>query len=258
MQEATWSDTKRSERITTLPGEPITEDEILMALEEKNTVRLRELAQRTLGDAYFQILDEQRGQMRLHIWVRKDIVQDIEDIRLSGANTGIGNMLANKGGIVATMYYKATRITFLAAHLAAHEGRTYYKARCDNIRTILKEAKTFGLSKKLDPSMYSHHMFVLGDLNFRTNFGEEKKHEENLERALTLIEDRNYTKLYEYDELQKGLVEGDLLMDFETLPCLFPPTFKVEREPGFIYKEQRTQATLTASSTSHRKDFLRT
>jgi hypothetical protein len=26
----------------------------------------------------------------------------------------------------------------------------------------------------------------------------------------------------------------------KTLPCLFPPTFKVQRKPGFVYKNQRT------------------
>jgi len=30
------------------------------------------------------------------------------------------------------------------------------------------------------------------------------------------------------------------LYGFQTLPCHFPPTFKMERRPGYTYKENRT------------------
>lgn len=240
MQEATWTDSKSSGRFRARKGEEITEEEILNALEAKNTARLREMLQETLGDDYHQVTDEQRGQMRLHLWARRGIVRDITRIRVSGANTGIGNMLANKGGIVATLYYKNTRISFLSAHLAAHEGESYYKTRCENIRSILREAKTFSLSKKFDETMTAHHMFILGDLNFRTKFGAESKLEDNVKRALDLIEAKDYETLYEFDELHEGIAEGDLLVNFEALPCNFPPTFKVERDVDLVYKEQRT------------------
>ncbi len=239
MQEATWTDSTRR-RAVRVEGQQLTEDEILNALEAKNTAILRELLQETLGDGYCQVADEQRGQMRLHLWAKRSIMKDIADIRVSGANTGIGNMLANKGGIIAALYYRNTRISFLTAHLAAHEGSSYYKTRCDNMKSILREAKTFGMSKKFDDSMTSHHMFVFGDLNFRTAFRSESKHEDNVYRASQLIVAKDFESLYLFDELHEGLAEGDLLVDFETLPCNFPPTFKVERSPGFVYKEQRT------------------
>jgi hypothetical protein len=58
--------------------------------------------------------------------------------------------------------------------------------------------------------------------------------------ALELVEKKGYAGLYQFDELHKGIMNGDLLHGFETLPCLFPPSFKVQREPGFVYKQQRT------------------
>lgn len=67
--------------------------------------------------------------MRLWIWASNDVVDKITDVKVSGANTGIGNVMANKGGIVITVTYKTTRISFLSAHLAAHEGDVYYKVR---------------------------------------------------------------------------------------------------------------------------------
>lgn len=237
MQEATWKDTiKRSAS----SREDLTEEEVLNAMEEKNTAELREMVQEILGDAYTMMADERRGQMRMQIWASIRVADSISGIRINGANTGIGNVLANKGGIVTSFQYKKTRLSFLTAHLAAHEGESYFKARCENVRTILREAKTSTLNKNLDIATSSHHVFVFGDLNFRTKFGDEKQHDDNVKRALNMIENKDFSSLYKFDELQAALAAGDLLVNFNTLPCNFPPTFKVHREPGVLYTLQRT------------------
>jgi hypothetical protein len=239
MQEATWKPKiYKHQSVQQIRGDVISEDEVLNALEAHDTAALREMIQDILGKGYIKVAEQQRGQMRLHIWALDTVLEDITDIKISGANTGIGNVMSNKGGIVVTLNYKKTRITFLSAHLEAHEGESYYQARCDNIRNILREAKTFGTSKKFDVATSSHHMFVLGDLNFRTKFGGE--HEDNVQRALELIKAEDYESLYKFDELHQGIEDGDLLVGFETLPCHFPPTFKVERQAGFVYMDQRT------------------
>ena len=88
----------------------------------------------------------------------------------------------NVGGMVYRVRRKnfdnfpKTRLSFVTAHLAAHEGDSYYKMRCENIRSILREAKTFDLQSpaKLDVTLSSHHSFFLGDLNFRTRFDNGK------------------------------------------------------------------------------------
>jgi hypothetical protein len=240
MQESTWK--TNSDVLEDGKGRDadISEEDILRAMEAHDTATLRQKVRDILGEAYFQVAEESRGQMRLHVWAAEWVIDDINDIKITGANTGVGNVLANKGGIVLTLEYKKTKLSFLSAHLAAHEGQSYYKNRCKNVRSILREAKTSTLSSKLDISMSSDHVFVMGDLNFRTNFGVDGEHEENVQRALDLIEAKDYATLYSHDELQTGVEAGDLLVDFKTLPCLFPPTFKVEREPGFVYKRQRT------------------
>ncbi len=236
MQEATWAATTSTKESK---SKEITEEEVLNALEEANTIQLREMIQETLGDDYFQIADERRGQMRLHLWAKRQVAKSVIDVKISGANTGIGNVLANKGGIVATVQFRKTRITFVTAHLAAHEGDSYYKMRCDNIRSILREAKTFDLFNKFDVSTSSHHTFFLGDLNFRSRFADDKSHEEHVALAKELIESQDLPTLYALDELQQGLQKHDFLVGFNSLPCLFQPTFKVERQPGFAYKGQR-------------------
>jgi len=244
MQESTWKGHKDAPKVQKeqKPDENkvISEEEILRAMEAHDTAALRQKVRDVLGEAYFQVAEEARGQMRLHVWAAEWVIDDINDIKITGANTGVGNVLANKGGIVLSLSYMQTTISFVSAHLAAHEGEQYYKTRCRNVRSIFKEGKTSTLSSKLDVSLSSDHMFVIGDLNFRTKFSPEGEHDENVERALELVKNKDYATLYSYDELCQGIESGDLLVDFKTLPCDFPPTFKVEREAGFVYKKQRT------------------
>eukprot|EP00934_Nitzschia_sp_Nitz4_P001250 Nitzschia sp. Nitz4//scaffold195_size40117//9703//13668//NITZ4_007574-RA/size40117-processed-gene-0.24-mRNA-1//-1//CDS//3329540359//1250//frame0 len=237
MQEATWKAVGSTRDIN---GSALTGKEVLNAMDDMSTAELRDLVQEILGDAYVQIVDEQRGQMRLHLWALARVANSITNISISGSNTGIGNVLANKGGIVTTFRYKETKLSFLSAHLAAHEGKMYYRARCENLRTIFREAVTSNTSTKLDVANSSHHLFVLGDLNFRTCFKDEDNVEDSVKRAIALVEAKEFATLYGFDELQEGISNGDLLASFTTLPCKFPPTFKVERKPGTAYKTQRT------------------
>ena len=58
-----------------------------------------------------QVLEELRGQMRLLVWASRSVVDQIGEVKVSGANTGIGNVLANKGAIVATIECKKTIIS---------------------------------------------------------------------------------------------------------------------------------------------------
>jgi len=157
MQESTWKES--GPKATTKKA--LSEDEILNAMEEHHTATLREMMQDILGEGYCSVAEEQRGQMRLYIFAANEIVEEINEVRISGANTGIGNVMANKGGIVISFTYQMTRLSFLNAHLAAHEGATYYANRCSNIRTIISESQTYDLSGKLDAAISSHHMFVM-------------------------------------------------------------------------------------------------
>eukprot|EP00980_Cylindrotheca_fusiformis_P001804 scaffold408_cov71-Cylindrotheca_fusiformis.AAC.5 len=219
------------------------EDNYLAAIEGAETVALRKMIKQILGDRYTNIAQEQRGQMRQTIWARTDVSPFIKDLKVTGANTGVGNLLANKGGIVISMNYLNTRMTFLSAHLAAHEGENYYKARCQNVYDILQASRTFKISQKMmmDVAVCSHHIFVCGDLNFRTKFdGENNNHKQNVARAKEIVKSEDWRTLYSFDELHKGIANGDLLVEFETLPCNFHPTFKVHRTEGFEYKDQRT------------------
>mmetsp|Transcript_23895 Transcript_23895/g.29077 ORF Transcript_23895/g.29077 Transcript_23895/m.29077 type:complete len:659 (+) Transcript_23895:37-2013(+) len=194
----------------------------------------------------------QRGQIRLMILVRKELIDEVSEIESKAENTGLGSVLANKGGIAVNVTIRNTRICFITAHLAAHEGPQHYKDRCEDLEEILSGARLGPHPRRYDVSVRSHHCFVFGDLNFRVqlpqnesasslsaSITDETKHKEQHDRALALIEEKNWVALNDADELAVGIKKGDCLADFKTLPCNFPPTFKVLRNEDLEYNTKR-------------------
>jgi hypothetical protein len=179
-------------------------------------------------------------------------------------NTGIGRVYSNKGGIVVQFTIRQTRLAFLSAHLAAHEGDAHYATRNMDVKEILRGCKPSSkavpahMAGIYDASLACHHMFVMGDLNYRTRVpasiaavigdisssataAEKKKaeHAAAVQRIIDMIQAIDFVTLYSYDELSAGIRNKDVLCNFQTLPCHFHPTFKMLRAEGFQYKQQR-------------------
>ncbi|KAL3781536.1 hypothetical protein ACHAW5_005433 [Stephanodiscus triporus] len=252
--------------------------------------------------SYGIVTSNLRGQMRLIVLALKGLAEEISNVYVNAENTGIGNVLANKGGIIATFDVRGTRLSFMTAHLEAHEGETHYRNRNKNIAHILNGAKTDPNYSLQDATIISHHMFICGDLNYRTNFGdssvpkssgggnipnlnqltpnlkqftkkimrasamvdgpvcdvsdppsppnddgvEDKPSDDpaangsHFDRAKALVDAEDWNSLNEGDELTMALRKKECLVGFTTLPCNFPPTFKVARVEGYQYNEKRT------------------
>lgn len=176
--------------------------------------------------------------MRLEVYVHKSQL-NVEVLKVDGQNTGRAG-LANKGGIVAEILINGkTKISFLTAHLEAHEGNTKYQIRCKSIADILDGTKSH---KELpDISCTSHFSFVMGDLNFRSELPncDTIDEEEHKNIVNEYVRTKNWDKLNEIDELGRALRNKDCLVGFQTLFCNFPPTFKVHREHGYEYNDKR-------------------
>mmetsp|Transcript_6466 Transcript_6466/g.14595 ORF Transcript_6466/g.14595 Transcript_6466/m.14595 type:complete len:702 (-) Transcript_6466:819-2924(-) len=253
--------------------------------------------------SYGMVTSKLRGEMRLIVLALKDLTNEISDVYIAGENTGIGSVLANKGGIIATFDLRGTRLSFMTCHLEAHEGATHYTNRNKNLAEIFAGAKTDPNYNLHDATIISHHMFVCGDLNYRIKFGEsgptarKKSVKRNLKvkangvfskpmtsdlssrppplldesdieekplieektskeppspssanlangshfaRAKALVEAEDWKTLNDGDELAMALKKKECLAGFTTLPCNFPPTFKVARGEGYQYNEKRT------------------
>jgi hypothetical protein len=54
-----------------------------------------------------------------------------------------------------------------------------------------------------------------------------------------MVENKDWDGLNRIDELQRALTNKECLVGYKTLPCNFPPTFKVERKAGYEYIDKR-------------------
>lgn len=249
--------------------------------------------------------------MRLFILARSNLAESISEVYVAAENTGIGSIMANKGGIIVTLTLgNMTRLSFMTCHLEAHEGISHYTNRNKNLSEILQGAKTDPIFNMQDATIISHHMFVCGDLNYRIKFSEydakkkkkgiteklikkmstrgsgvsltgagggddeaEEKEEEGVggdtptktgvgeeyesaaaggekkdepangshfDQAKALVEAEDWKALNGGDELAVALKQKECLVGFSTLPCHWPPTFKVARGEGYQYNEKRT------------------
>ena len=86
--------------------------------------------QAALGDGYKPIGEDQGGQklhftlfqMRLFVFCKEELSPHMTNIQHTAVATGIGGVVANKGGIVAQFEYRGEPICFICTHLAAHQG----------------------------------------------------------------------------------------------------------------------------------------
>eukprot|EP00978_Attheya_sp_CCMP212_P014424 scaffold36747_cov46-Attheya_sp.AAC.2 len=180
---------------------------------------------------YKTVVNYQRGEMRLVVLVKHNV--PVDHVTVVAENTGLASVLANKGGIVATLTIQQTRLSFLSCHLEAHEGAGHYAGRISNLAEILHGTRP---SVFCDASLTSHYMFVNGDLNFRSRIEESSRDEINAS-----IDTQDWAALHAMDELSDALKNGDCLYGFqEPIPPNFPPTFKVERHAGYNYLQNRT------------------
>lgn len=155
---------------------------------------------------------------------------------------------------------KVSRLGFITCHLEAHEGLDKYERRCESLTEIMAVRNSAPF-----PWMSSLPCFVLGDLNFRTRHQGHIHCKDQREDVIKLVEAKKWEALNKADELRLALDQHKCLAGFETLDCHFPPSFKVERGPGFVYKENRTpklhrshSVEKWASTTIHNIAILRT
>mmetsp|Transcript_14644 Transcript_14644/g.55362 ORF Transcript_14644/g.55362 Transcript_14644/m.55362 type:complete len:816 (-) Transcript_14644:342-2789(-) len=119
------------------------------------------------GHPYVLLATRRAGQMRLYIFARPAVVEMTREVETHSENTGIGGVLANKGGQMVKLRIRGTTLCFVSSHLAAHEGPVYAKARNANVMEILNGCRLGQTS--LDATNQFTHVFWMGDLNYRVS-----------------------------------------------------------------------------------------
>ena len=124
------------------------------------------------GNHGFAIHEEKRQvmqftlmQMRILIMARQEIVPYTSNWQLNCQATGIGGVVANKGGIVAKFDYRGDSLAFVCTHLAAHQGEKHRLQRNEMARTVQETARVG--NTRIDVGTQCEHVFWAGDLNYR-------------------------------------------------------------------------------------------
>ena len=101
----------------------------------------------------------------LIVFAKRSLAKKITEVETAMEATGILHVVGNKGGLVVRFKCLDSTFAFVSCHLAAHEGEKYRQARNDNCYEVLEGAR-IGL-ESLDIVPQTHHVFWMGDLNYR-------------------------------------------------------------------------------------------
>lgn len=157
-QEATWSEKKEDGAADDVPDSKPGSDPFLSLLMDF-----------MLPKGYSLLTSRTLGQMRIAAFLRSD-VKDVEVTNEEGEATGLVGLWPNKGTLILALRISGYPVSFLSSHLAAHEGHV------EDRRADFRESVR-GLSEKVgfDFLHESGAVFWAGDLNYRLEYGEEKK-----------------------------------------------------------------------------------
>lgn len=156
-------------------------------------------------------------QMRLTVYAPlRHIAGDmarISDVDMRKSRTGIGGVVANKGGLVCKLNFAGTTLCFVSSHLAAHSHKL--KQRNDNCQEILRETGRLA-ANHLDAASQFDHVFWLGDLNYRIDLNSkakeegrpEKSHDAHMAEVQGLVAKGNYEELVKWDQLKIAQNDG--------------------------------------------------
>lgn len=104
-------------------------DAVTMPKKLKGMSHFMQLCQLHLGEAYTALGLRELGEMKLAIFVHDGTAPYVRGVRQSVERTGLGGVVANKGGIVVALDIGNIQLAFASCHLAAHEVGCRLRAR---------------------------------------------------------------------------------------------------------------------------------
>lgn len=177
-------------------------------------------------DRYLPLWSWQMGGLAIMLFIKETQIGNITNLEGSVKKTGLGGMSANKGGIAISFNYSNTLICFVCSHLAA--GLNNVDERHQNYKAIAKGIR-FSKHKKIR----DHDAVIwMGDFNYRIAL--------QIEQVKALIERKNYQKLFEYDQLNKQMADGETFPFYGEMEITFAPTYKFDNNSN-VYDTSEKQ-----------------
>lgn len=148
--------------------------------------------------------------------------------------TGLGGVVANKGGMVVSFKVGDTSLAFVNCHLAAHQGeaatrnanvKTIMEGTCSDAFAYLRDAQA-----GLDVDQAHDHVFWMGDMNYRVDWAHNDNNLDptsaSFANYMKIVYSGDFSALLKKDQLIKGRGNKEVLDQFQEGPITFPPTFK--------------------------------
>lgn len=183
--------------------------------------------------------ERQRGQSRyclvaskqmvgifLTVWVRSDLRDDIQNMKVSCVGRGLMGYLGNKGSISISMSLHQTSFCFVCSHLTSGQKEGDELRRNSDVMEILRKTRfprVHGMGDEKSPQTIMEHDRViwLGDLNYRIAL--------SYRSARALVEMRNWKALLENDQLRIEQRQGRVFEGWNEGRIYFPPTYKYSK-----------------------------
>lgn len=198
------------------------------------------------GDAYMLLHMNSQGPLHLVLFMRPLIASRVSNVVWDNVPTGkelMGKKLNNKGGLgCGFLYNSSSRICFIGCHLNARAERVAKRAK--DFDSIYSE---MNLEQPTQLAHHYHHVFWLGDLNYRLDlsptFPMNSRAEFEAVRKLVKMED--WDELIAHDQLKHQIQEEKAFWRFQEGKIAFPPTYRMVSKQKLEYgikSETRFQA----------------
>jgi len=192
---------------------------------------------------YKLIAKEKLEQIKMHCYVRQELIDEIHHVSTGTEATGIGGVYGNKGGTAVAFYLGTMSFCFINSHMAAHQDKT--AQRNSDFKNIVKGLRHLG-GDYVDALHQFHHVFWMGDLNYRLDYGDQgdKKtpDKDQFDDMVQMIDDGKYEEMFQYDQLAREMNSCRVFFGFQEGVYDFKPTFKRLRGPEEGYTQQRSPA----------------
>ncbi|XWS65417.1 hypothetical protein CRYUN_Cryun05aG0111100 [Craigia yunnanensis] len=172
---------------------------------------------------YSLIASKQMVGIFLTVWMRKELVQRINHLRISCVGRGILGCLGNKGCISVSMLFHKTSFCFLCSHLASGEKEGDELGRNLDVVEILRNTQFPRICKtsssRVPEKILDHDRVIwLGDLNYRIalSYTDTGK----------LLKEKAWDALYNKDQLKIEREAGRVFKGWKEGKIYFAPTYK--------------------------------
>jgi Endonuclease/Exonuclease/phosphatase family 2/C2 domain len=171
-----------------------------------------------VGEGYYVVSSYWLWQMKLIVLARTKHREKITNVKRDTEATGVAHVAGNKGAVGISFNFHDTSLAFVSSHFAAHQDGTSNRNR--NYREVVREIK-LGVPS-VDITNQFDAIFWMGDLNYRIDLPREE--------VVSVVEEGNFDRLYDHDQLRKELVAGRVFQGYlEARPTEFAPTYRYLR-----------------------------